>query len=89
MITVGDFEAKTKFSELLDKVELGEEVVVTRHGKTVARIVPDVSTDAEALRKASAAAAMAEIVALREHFRKSGVSFTLEDIISARDEGRR
>ena len=41
MITVGTFEAKTKFSELLDKVERGEEVVVTRHGKAIARIVPE------------------------------------------------
>lgn len=41
MITVGTFEAKTKFSELLDRVEQGEEVVVTRHGKAVARIVPE------------------------------------------------
>ncbi|WP_420100674.1 type II toxin-antitoxin system Phd/YefM family antitoxin [Bosea sp. (in: a-proteobacteria)] len=41
MIIVGTFEAKTKFSELLDRVEQGEEVVVTRHGKAVARIVPE------------------------------------------------
>lgn len=41
MITIGAFEAKTKFSELLDRVEHGEEIVVTRHGKTVARIVPE------------------------------------------------
>lgn len=41
MITVGAFEAKTKFSELLDRVERGEEVVITRHGKTVARLVAD------------------------------------------------
>lgn len=38
-ITVGAFEAKTKLSELLDKVEAGEEVVITRRGKVVARIV--------------------------------------------------
>ncbi len=41
MITVGAFEAKTKLSALLDKVEAGEEVVITRHGKPVARITPD------------------------------------------------
>ena len=32
MITVGAFEAKTKLSELLDRVEQGEEVLITRHG---------------------------------------------------------
>lgn len=40
MITVGSFEAKTKLSELLDKVEAGETVTITRHGKTVAKLVP-------------------------------------------------
>lgn len=89
MITVGAFEAKTKFSELLDRVERGEEVVVTRHGKMIARIVPDAPADDEAARKARAAEAVARIKALRDHFRAKGVSFSIEDIISARDEGRR
>jgi prevent-host-death family protein len=40
MITVGAFEAKTKLSELLNRVEGGEEVVVTRRGKPIARLVP-------------------------------------------------
>ncbi len=39
MITVGAFEAKTHLSQLLDKVEQGEEVVITRRGKEVARLV--------------------------------------------------
>ena len=34
-------EAKARFSELLDQVEQGETIVITRHGKPVARIVPD------------------------------------------------
>jgi len=38
--TVGTFEAKTKLSELLDRVEKGEEIVITRRGKEIARIVP-------------------------------------------------
>lgn len=40
MITVGSFEAKTKLAELLDKVEDGETVTITRRGKAVARLVP-------------------------------------------------
>ena len=40
MITVGSFEAKTKLSELLDKVEGGETVTITRHGSPVAQLVP-------------------------------------------------
>ena len=36
----GAFEAKNKFGALLDLVENGEEVVITRRGKPVARLVP-------------------------------------------------
>jgi prevent-host-death family protein len=36
----GAFEAKNKFGQLLDLVERGEEVTITRHGKEVARLVP-------------------------------------------------
>ncbi len=39
-ITVGTFEAKTKLSELLDRVERGEEIVITRRGKVIAKLVP-------------------------------------------------
>jgi prevent-host-death family protein len=52
MDTVPAFEAKTKFSELLDRVEAGEEVTITRHGQPVARIVPVVRHDPERIRKA-------------------------------------
>lgn len=34
-------EAKSRFSALLAEVEAGEEIAVTRHGKVVARMVPD------------------------------------------------
>ncbi len=39
MLTVGAFEAKTKLSELLDAVERGEEVTITRRGEPVARLI--------------------------------------------------
>jgi prevent-host-death family protein len=38
--TVGAFEAKTKFSELLERVNRGEEITITRHEKPIARLVP-------------------------------------------------
>ncbi len=46
---VGAYEAKTHFSELLERVEHGEEVTITRHGAPVARMVPlrRISTPAE------------------------------------------
>lgn len=37
---VGAYEAKTHFSELLEKVEAGEEFTITKHGTPVARLVP-------------------------------------------------
>jgi prevent-host-death family protein len=41
MAKVSAFEAKTRFGELLDRVSKGEEVVITRHDKPVARMVPE------------------------------------------------
>ena len=41
MTTVGAFEAKNTLGSLLDRVERGEEVVITRHGRPVARLVPN------------------------------------------------
>jgi prevent-host-death family protein len=40
MRTVGTFEAKTHLSTLLEQVERGEEITITRHGRAVARLVP-------------------------------------------------
>jgi prevent-host-death family protein len=40
MKEIGAFEAKNTLGTLLDDVERGEEVVITRHGKAVARLVP-------------------------------------------------
>ena len=38
--TVGAYEAKTHLSELLEKVEAGEEITITKHGAPIARLVP-------------------------------------------------
>ena len=40
MHEIGAFEAKNKLGTLLDWVERGEEVLITRRGKAVARLVP-------------------------------------------------
>ena len=39
---VGAFQAKNTLGTLLDRVEQGEEIVITRHGKPVARLVPKI-----------------------------------------------
>ncbi len=43
MKEIGAFEAKSRFGQLLDWVDAGEEVVITRRGKVVARVVPPAS----------------------------------------------
>jgi prevent-host-death family protein len=40
MKEIGAFEAKNKLAELLDLAESGEEIIITRHGKQVARLGP-------------------------------------------------
>lgn len=73
-------QAKAQFAELLDQVERGETVVITRHGKAIARLVRE---DDE--RRADALRAMAEIKELR----KTAGRATVEEILAWRDEGRR
>ncbi len=43
METVGAFDAKNHFGELLDRVERGESVTITRQGKPIAQLVPTTS----------------------------------------------
>ena len=38
MVTINLAQAKATLSELVDKVEAGEEIVITRHGKPVAQL---------------------------------------------------
>jgi prevent-host-death family protein len=40
MTTVGAYEAKMHLAQLLDRVERGESITVTKHGRAVARLVP-------------------------------------------------
>jgi prevent-host-death family protein len=72
--------AKAHFAELLDEVERGETIVITRHGKQIARIVPEDSEREREIRQA-----MAEI----ENIRKQNKPATREEILAWRDEGRK
>jgi prevent-host-death family protein len=40
MESVGSFEAKTHLPQLLQRVAEGEEIIITKHGRPVARLVP-------------------------------------------------
>jgi prevent-host-death family protein len=53
MATIPAFEAKTKFGELLDRVIGGEEIVITRHEKPVARLIPEGTRSLEDIRRAA------------------------------------
>jgi prevent-host-death family protein len=81
---MGAFEAKTRFGELLDIVEAGEEVTISRRGKDVARMVPLRSDEVEKRK-----AAFARIMDLRAKLFADGVSFTTEELIELKNEGRR
>ena len=85
--SVTALEAKTRFGQLLDRVSMGEEVLVTRHDKPVARILPanrpareEVRAAAESLRELRGAIAMR---------RGDQPALTPDDIKSLVEEGRR
>jgi prevent-host-death family protein len=77
-MSVGLFDAKTRLSELVEQVASGgEDILITRRGKAVARLVPiDESSEVER--------SLALLLAARESS-KAG-SGSLRDLI---DEGRR
>ena len=52
MSSVTALKAKTNFGELLERVARGEEVVITKHDKPVARLVPEGPRDLTSIRKA-------------------------------------
>ncbi len=54
MESVTALEAKTRFGQLLERVAQGEEVVITRHEKPVARLVPEGRRNLESVRAAVA-----------------------------------
>jgi prevent-host-death family protein len=82
MLEVGAFEAKNTLGALLDRVESGEEVVITRHGKAVARLVPSSGQ----MDRTEARAAAARI---RARAGQSGFGvFDWESLKRERDAGR-
>ena len=83
--TVGAYDAKSRLSHLLDRVERGEQFVITRHGHPIARLIPESGGPD----LAAARAAVAAITRLRHDLAARGVRVTQEDIRALRDEGRR
>jgi prevent-host-death family protein len=85
MTTVGIFEAKQRLSELVDRVERGEEVRITRNGKHVVRLVPD--------REDTANPGIGALERIRARLAQPGAlkggKVTIDEILSWRDDGRR
>jgi len=73
-------DAKARLAQLLDDVERGETLIITRHGRAIARIVPEVDRRQEEVDRA-----LASIRELRKRTRK----ITIEEIVSAKEEGRK
>lgn len=87
MDTMTAFEAKTRFGELLERVTRGEEIVITRHEKPVARIIPEGRRSLTQVQQAvTALAQLRRQVSVRGRGRSR---FTDAEVRSAIEEGRR
>lgn len=73
-------EAKVHLPRLLDEVERGETLIITRHGRAIARIIPEVSRRQEEIDRA-----IAGIQGIRAHTRK----VKLDVLLSERNDGRK
>jgi len=78
---IGAFEAKTHFSRILDKAEQGEDFIITKRGKAVAKIIP-FEEKPEMTRKE----ALQKLKELRKHYRGKPGSFNIREAI---EDGRR
>jgi prevent-host-death family protein len=85
MKTVTALEAKKHFGDLLDRVARGEEVIITRHDKPVARIVPEGDRRLEDVRRA-----VRDLRGLRQEMgkRKGFKPLTDKEIKDSINEGR-
>ncbi len=78
--TIGSYDAKTRLSELLERVQNGEEITITKHGNPVARLIPIQRQSSESTRRAA-------ILAMREiASRQSLKGLKVKDL---KNEGRR
>ena len=83
MDEIGSFDAKNKLSELLTKAERGEEIVITRRGRPVAKLVPiSAKHDVEGAR-----GAMRRIRTLAQQMKLG--PFDWKEWKGYRDQGRR
>ena len=77
-------EAKTHLSLLLDEVERGETIVITRRGRPIARIIPEVHRRQEEINRA-----IEDIKALSKEIIREHGSASIEEITSSIHEGHK
>jgi prevent-host-death family protein len=78
---IGAFEAKNRLGMLLDRVEQGEELLITRHGKPVARLDPSTTR----IQNEEACAALRRI---RQRAVRLNQPFDWAQVKAEREEGR-
>ena len=84
MAKVTAFEAKTRFGELLERVAKGEEVVITRHDKPVARLIPEGAQRLDEIRRS-----VQGLRDLQQRIRlRSKAKLSAGEVRSAIEEGR-
>lgn len=76
---------KDRVSEYIAEAEAGGEIIITRHGRPAARIVPIVDGKALAAQRASAALRLA---AFRQRHQAAGVRISAEEWTGWKNEGR-
>jgi prevent-host-death family protein len=87
METVGLFEAKTHLSELIARAERGEETIITRHNKPVAKIVPISKVSPELIQQRLEA--VKGLQAIGRQMIARGGPITEDEILEWVREGRR
>lgn len=84
---IGVFEARNRFSELIDAAERGEEVIVLKRGRPVVRMVPALPAGDVAARRVKA---LDDLASLRQRtVQELGRPFTHAELIESRDAGKR
>ncbi len=86
MNTITPLEAKTRFGELLERVARGEEIVITRHDKPVARILPEGGRNLAEVRQGVSALHVVRQAILKRTKGKAALSDA--ELQSAINEGR-
>lgn len=74
MKSIGIVDAKTNFSKLIERVMMGEELIITKHGESVARLIPNNNS---------------VVLTIKKMAKQMNLKISLADIEDYKHEGRR